>query len=78
MTLSCNMLNEFLQAAGSNRTFTYGSSKYYEGQTFEEVLYRDWPTQTITLSLKKRLLEQIVTAHRAISTFMANTDYVPG
>jgi hypothetical protein len=78
MTLSCDTLNEFLRAAGSDCTFTYGSSKYYEGQTFEEVLYRDWPAQTIALSLEKRLLERIATAHRAISTFMANADYIPG
>jgi hypothetical protein len=63
MTLSCAMLNEFLRAAGSNRTFSYGSSKYYDGQNFEEVLYREWPAQTIALSLEKRLLEQIATAH---------------
>ena len=78
MMLSCDTLNEFLRAAGSDHTFTYGSSKYYEGQTFKEVLYRDWPAQMIALSLEKRLLERIATAHRAISTFMANADYVPG
>jgi hypothetical protein len=77
MTLTSDTLNEFLQAAGSERTFSYGSSKYYNGQTFEEVLYRDWPAQTIALSLEKRLLERIATAHRAISLFMTNADFVP-
>ena len=77
MMLSCATLNDFLRAAGSQRTFSYGASKYYDGQTFEEVLQRDWPAQTIALSLEKRLLERIVTAHRAISLFMANADYVP-
>jgi hypothetical protein len=78
MTLSSDTLNEFLRAAGSERFFSYGSSKYYDGQTFEEVLYRNWPTQTIALSLEKRLLERIATAHRAISIFMANAEFVPG
>ena len=57
MMLSCDTLNEFLRAAGSEQTFSYGLSKYYDGQTFEEVLYREWPAQTIALSLEKRLLE---------------------
>jgi hypothetical protein len=65
MTLSCATLNEFLRAAGSNCTFSYGSSKYYDGQNFEEVLYGEWPAQTIALSLEKRLLERIAMAHRA-------------
>ena len=78
MTLSCDTLNEFLRAAGTERTFSYGSSKYYDGQMFEEVLYREWPAQTIALSLEKRLLEQIATAHRAISLFIANAECIPG
>jgi hypothetical protein len=57
MTLSSDTLNEFLQAAGSEQSFSYGSSKYYDRQTFEEVLYRNWPAQTIALSLEKRLLK---------------------
>jgi hypothetical protein len=57
MMLSSNTLNEFLRAVGSERFFSYGSSKYYNRQTFKEVLYRNWPTQTIALSLEKRLLE---------------------
>jgi len=78
MTLSSDALNDFLRAAGSQRTFSYGSSKYYDGQTFEEVLYREWPAQTIALSLEKRLLDRIATAHRAISVFMTNADVIPG
>jgi hypothetical protein len=78
MMLSCATLNEFLRAVGSNRTFSYRSSKYYDRQNFEEVLYWEWPAQTIALSLEKRLLEQIVMAHRAISLFIANADYAPG
>jgi hypothetical protein len=78
MTLSSDTLNEFLQAVGSEQSFSYGSSKYYDGQTSKEVLYRNWPAQTIALSLEKRLLKQIATAHRAISIFMANTEFVPG
>jgi hypothetical protein len=78
MMQTCDTLNEFLRAAGSERTFSYGSSKYYKEQNFEEVLYRDWPAQTIALNLEKRLLERIMTAYRAISLFMTNTDFVPG
>ena len=36
------------------------------------------PAQTIALSLEKRLLERIATAHRAISLSIANADYTPG
>ena len=78
MMLSCNMLNEFLRAAGSERMFSYGSSKYYDGQMFKEVLYPEWPAQTIALSLEKRLLERIAMAHRAISLFIANAKCIPG
>lgn len=78
MRLTSDSLNKFLQAAGSERTFSYGSSKYYEGATFEEILYREWPAQTIALNLEKRLLDRIATAHRAISLFMNNSDTVPG
>ena len=76
MMLSCDTLNKFLRAVGSERTFSYGLSKYYDGQMFEEVLYREWPAQTIALSLKKRLLEWIAMAHQAIS--LANTECIPG
>jgi hypothetical protein len=78
MMLSSDMLNELLWAVGSEWSFSYGSSIYYDGQTFEEVLYRNWPAQMIALSLEKRLLEWIVTAHWAISIFMANAKFVPG
>jgi hypothetical protein len=78
MTLTAETLNLFLQAAGSERSFSYGSSKYYDGQTFGDMLYREWPAQTIALSLEKRLLERIAAAHRAISVFMNNAEVVPG
>jgi hypothetical protein len=78
MTLTSDALNAFLQAAGSNRTFSYGSSKYYDGQSFEEVLYQEWYAQTIALNLERRLLDRIATAHRAISLFMASAEVVPG
>lgn len=78
MTLSSETLNDFLQVAGSKRTFSYGSSKYYDNQTFDEVLHREWPAQTIALNLERRLLDRITMAHRAISIFMTNADLVPG
>ena len=77
MALTADTLNLFLRAAGSERTFTYGSSKYYDGQTFEDLLFREWPAQTIALSLEKRLLERIAAAHRAISVFMNNAEAIP-
>ena len=78
MTQTCDTLNKFLRAAGSEQTFSYGSSKYYEGQNFKEILYRDWPTQMVALNLEKRLLERILTAYQAISLFMTNADFTPG
>ena len=77
MALTADTLNLFLRAAGSEQTFSYGSSKYYDGQTFGDLLYREWPAQTIMLSLEKRLLEQIAAAHRAISIFMNNAEALP-
>ena len=47
VTPSSDLLNKFLQAAGSNRTFTYGASQFYNGKMFKEILSHEWPTQTI-------------------------------
>ena len=63
MRLTSDSLNKFLQAAGSERSFSYGSSKYYNRASFEEVLYCEWPAQTIPLNLEKRLLDRIAAAH---------------
>ena len=57
MSLSSEALNDFLRAAGSKRTFSYGSSKYYDNQSFDEVLHCEWPAQTIALNLERRLLD---------------------
>jgi hypothetical protein len=38
MRTSSKVLNDFLQAAGSRQTFSYGTSKYYKGLTFEKIL----------------------------------------
>ena len=78
MRQSSEVLNDFLQTAGSRQIFTYGTSKYYEGQTFEEVLYHEWPVQTVVLHFEKRLLERIATAFKAIRNFMPNTTQASG
>ena len=77
MTLSADTLNVFLQAAGSKQTFSYGSSKYYDGKTFGNILYTEWPVLTIVLSIEKRLMDQIAAAHRAINVFMFNANDKP-
>jgi len=77
MTLSADTLNIFLRAAGSEQSFSYGSSKYYDGKTFGNILYTEWPAPTIALSIEKRLMDQIVAAHRAIDIFMFNASDTP-
>jgi hypothetical protein len=76
MRMSGEVLNDFLQAAGSRRMFSYGASKYYESLMFEKILLLEWPTQTIALSFERHLLEQIAMAYRAIQCFMLSAGEV--
>ncbi len=78
MMLSADTLNVFLRAAGSERSFSYGSSKYYDGKTFGNILYTEWPVPTIALSIEKRLMDRIAAAHRAINVFIFNASEMPG
>ena len=71
MTLSSDLLNEFLQAAGSDRTFTYGASKFYDGKTFKETLSHEWPIQTLASSFETRLLKRIATVSEALKCYVA-------
>src|SRR6266849_4336940 len=77
MMLSADMLNIFLRAAESERSFSYGSLKYYDGKTFRNILYTEWPVPTIALSIEKRLMDRIAAAHRAINVFMSNASNKP-
>jgi hypothetical protein len=69
MQWSLEVLNRFLQEAGSAPTFSYGASKFYNGKTFNEVLYREWPARTVALSFEMCLLKRIATVSEAIKRF---------
>ena len=71
MTLSSNLLNEFLQATGSEQTFSYRASKFYNGETFKATLSREWPAQTIASTFEMRLLKQIATVFEALKCYVA-------
>jgi hypothetical protein len=43
MMLTSEALNSFLEAAENQQSFSFRASKYYEGRSFEELLYKEWP-----------------------------------
>jgi hypothetical protein len=69
MQRSLGVLNHFLQEAGSAPTFSYATSKFYNGKTFNEALYREWPARTVALSFETRLLKRIATVSEALNHF---------
>jgi len=77
MRQSSDAINGFLRAAGAKRLFSYGSSKFYENQTFEKVLHHEWPAPTIAWSFEKRLLQRIATAYKILKHLLRNTGEVP-
>jgi hypothetical protein len=77
MRLVSNVINAYLQAAQKPRSFTFGHSTFYNRQSFEELIYSNWTTKPIVLNLEHHLLQPLQSAHKAISTFMLSSDFVP-
>ena len=69
MKRSTKTLNDSLQAAGNQLSFSYSTSKYYDGHTVEDVLLQDWPVPTIAWNVESCLLNRIATVSEAIKCF---------
>jgi hypothetical protein len=76
MSLTADSLNAFLRAAGSPRDFTFGASVFYAGQTFEELLYREWVTLQVARRFEQRLLKCLRSAFHAISVFINDSEEI--
>jgi hypothetical protein len=69
MDLAADMLNAFFQASGTKCRFSFGDSAYYQGCTFEELLYREWTTRQLARRFELQVLKCIRSAYHAISVF---------
>ena len=76
MSLTADSLNTFLRAAGSPRDFTFEASVFYAGQTFEELLYREWVTLQVARRFEQRLLKRLRSAFHAISVFINDSEEI--
>jgi hypothetical protein len=77
MDLTMAALNEFLQAAGQERTFSFGSSLHFSGRNPQEPTRNDWATKQVLISIKTRLLRRLESAHKAISSFLRYAEPQP-
>ena len=73
MQLVTDTLNDYLQAAGKTRTFSFGRSSHYEME-FSNLVYRHWATRLILESFERRLLGRIQLAQKAIEVFILEWD----
>ncbi len=78
MELSSSALNAYFLAAECGRTFSYGSSSFYDERPFEDLLYSEWATALVARRFETRLLKRLQSAHRGISLFIRCTQFVPG
>ena len=77
MELVAITLNEYLEAAGNLKTFSFGRSTLYDME-FTELLYKQWSTWVILDAFERRLLARISLAKQAIETFIAESEFNPG
>lgn len=77
MQLVSSTLNDYLQAAGKTRTFSFRKSSHYEME-FTDLVYRHWATRLILESFELRLLGHIQLAQRAIESFITESEFKPG
>ena len=77
MQLVSDTLNDYLQAAGKTRTFSFGRSSHYEME-FTSLVYRHWATRLILESFEQRLLGRIRLAQKAIEAFILESEFKPG
>ena len=77
MELVSDTLNEYLQAAGKPRTFSFGRSTLYDTD-FVDLIYRQWSTGLILDTFERRVLARILRAKEAIELFMTESEFNPG
>ena len=77
MNLVSSNLNDYLQAAGKSRTFSFGKSSHYDME-FSELVYRRWATRIVLESFEQRLLTRISLAKDAIKSFINESEFNPG
>jgi hypothetical protein len=70
MELTTTVLNKFLQATDSAKSFSFGSSAQFGNRTFADIVRSNWATRQVVLSLEKCILRQLETARKAISSFI--------
>jgi hypothetical protein len=70
MELTTTVLNEFLQAADSAKSFSFGSSAQFGNQMFADIVRSNWATRLVVLSLEKHILQRLETARKAIGSFI--------
>ena len=56
MKLASDNLNAFLLASGSQRSFTFGSSAFFEDQAFKDLLHYEWVTVFVARRFEQRVL----------------------
>ena len=59
MKLTSDSLNAFLLASGSQRSFTFGSSAFFEDQAFEDLLHYEWVTVFVARRFEQQVLRQL-------------------
>ena len=77
LQLVSRILNDYLQATGKTRTFSFGKSSHYKME-FSDLIYRHWATCLILESFENRLLKQIQLAKEAIESFIKESEFKPG
>jgi hypothetical protein len=70
-------LNDYLEAANSSRTFSFGSTSLYKGRSFIELIHSDWATKQVAMSIEQHVLRRLRSAYLAIEHFQECTDFVP-
>jgi hypothetical protein len=70
MDLATDVLNAFFQASGLKQRFSFGDTTYYQGCTFEELLYHKWIMKQIARRFELRVLKHCRSACHAISVFI--------
>jgi len=77
MNFVSSTLNDYLQAAGKSRTFSFGRSAHYDME-FSDLVYRRWATKLVLESFEQRLLARIQLAKDAIESFINESEFKPG
>jgi hypothetical protein len=76
MRLLSGTFNDYLQAAGLPRTFSFGRSSHHDME-FSELVYRQWATQLILKSCERRVLARILIAREMIRSFIDKSELKP-